>query len=30
MAPVMSMDEDVFGEIDVTKAKKLIKEYRAK
>jgi len=30
MAPVMSMDEDVFGEVDVTKAKKLIKEYRAK
>jgi NADH:ubiquinone oxidoreductase subunit E len=30
MAPVMSMDEDVFGEIDVTKAKKLIKDYRAK
>lgn len=30
MAPVMSMDEDVYGEIDVTKAKKLIKEYRNK
>lgn len=28
MAPVMSMDEDVFGEVDVTKAKKLIKDYR--
>lgn len=28
MAPVMSMDEDVFGEINVTKAKKLIKDYR--
>lgn len=28
MAPVMSMDEDVYGEIDVTKAKKLIKDYR--
>ncbi len=30
MAPVMSMDEDVFGEIDVTKAKKLIRDYRKK
>ena len=30
MAPVMSFDEDVFGEINVTKAKKLIKEYRNK
>ena len=30
MAPVMSMDEDVFGEINVTKAKKLIKDYRSK
>ena len=28
MAPVMSMDEDVYGEVDVTKAKKLIKDYR--
>jgi NADH:ubiquinone oxidoreductase subunit E len=28
MAPVMSFDEDVFGEINVTKAKKLIKDYR--
>ena len=27
MAPVMSFDEDVFGEINVTKAKKLIKDY---
>ena len=27
MAPVMSFDEEVFGEINVTKAKKLIKEY---
>jgi NADH-quinone oxidoreductase subunit E len=30
MAPVMSFDEDVFGEMNVTKAKKLIKEYRNK
>lgn len=30
MAPVMSLDDDVFGEVDVTKAKKLIKEYRSK
>lgn len=30
MAPVMSMDEDVYGEINVTKAKKLIKDYRNK
>lgn len=30
MAPVMSMDDDVYGEINVTKAKKLIKEYRNK
>ena len=30
MAPVMSMDEDLFGEINVTKAKRLIKEYRSK
>ena len=28
MAPVMSFDEEVFGEINVTKAKKLIKDYR--
>ena len=28
MAPVMSFDQDVFGEMDVTKAKRLIKEYR--
>lgn len=30
MAPVMSIDEDVFGEVNVTKAKKLIKDYRGK
>jgi NADH-quinone oxidoreductase subunit E len=30
MAPVMAMDEDVFGEMSVTKAKRLIKEYRGK
>lgn len=30
MAPVMSFDEDVYGEMNVTKAKKLIKEYRNK
>ena len=30
MAPVMSFDEVVYGEINVTKAKKLIKEYRSK
>ena len=30
MAPVMSFDETVYGEINVTKAKKLIKEYRNK
>jgi len=30
MAPVMSMDEDVYGEINVTKAKKLIAQYRNK
>ena len=30
MAPVMSMDEDVYGEIDVTKARRLIKEARNK
>ena len=30
MAPVMSFDEEVFGEINVTKAKRLIKEYRSK
>jgi NADH-quinone oxidoreductase subunit E len=28
MAPVMSIDEDVFGEMNVTKAKKLIEKYR--
>ena len=28
MAPVMSVDEDVFGEIDVTKAKKIISKAR--
>ncbi len=26
MAPVMSVDEDVFGEVDVTKAKKILKD----
>lgn len=30
MAPVMSLDEEVFGEMDVSKAKKLIKDYRKK
>jgi NADH:ubiquinone oxidoreductase subunit E len=30
MAPVMSIDEEVYGEIDVTKAKRLIKEARKK
>ncbi len=30
MAPVMSMDEDVYGEVNVTKAKKLIQDYRGK
>lgn len=30
MAPVMSIDEDVYGEIDVTKARRLIKEARKK
>lgn len=30
MAPVMSIDEEVFGEIDVTKAKRLIKKARNK
>jgi NADH:ubiquinone oxidoreductase subunit E len=30
MAPVMSFDEDVHGEMTITKAKKLIKEYRKK
>ena len=30
MAPVMSIDEDVYGEIDVTKARRLIKEARNK
>lgn len=28
MAPVMSFDEEVIGEINVTKAKRLIKEHR--
>lgn len=28
MAPVMAFDEDVFGEMNVTKAKRLIKEHR--
>lgn len=30
MAPVMSMDENVYGEVDVTKARKIIKEAREK
>lgn len=30
MAPVMSIDEDVYGEIDVTKARRLIKKARGK
>jgi NADH-quinone oxidoreductase subunit E len=30
MAPVMAFDEDVYGEMSVTKAKRLIKEYRSK
>ena len=30
MAPVMSIDENVYGEINVTKARKLIKEARNK
>lgn len=30
MAPVMSFDDEVFGEINVTKAKRLIKEHRNK
>jgi len=30
MAPVMAFDEDVIGEINVTKAKRLIKEHRRK
>ena len=30
MAPVMSIDEDVYGEVDVTKARRLIKEARKK
>jgi len=30
MAPVMSIDEEVYGEIDVTKAKRLLKEARKK
>lgn len=29
MAPVMSLDEDVFGEVNVTKAKKIIKDAKA-
>lgn len=29
MAPVMSIDENVFGEVNVTKAKKLIEKYRS-
>ncbi len=28
MAPVMSFDEEVYGEVDVTKAKKIIKDAR--
>lgn len=28
MAPVMSVNEDVYGEVDVSKAKKLIKKYK--
>lgn len=28
MAPVMSFDENVYGEVDVTKAKKIIKDAR--
>lgn len=28
MAPVMAIDDDVIGEINVTKAKKLLKDYR--
>jgi NADH:ubiquinone oxidoreductase subunit E len=30
MAPVMSFDENVYGEVDVTKAKKIIKDARKK
>lgn len=30
MAPVVAFDEDVFGEMSVTKVKRLIKEYRGK
>jgi NADH-quinone oxidoreductase subunit E len=30
MAPVMSIDDSVYGEVDVMKARKLIKEARAK
>lgn len=30
MAPVMSLDENVYGEINVTKARKLISEARSK
>lgn len=30
MAPVMSLDEDVYGEINVTKARKIIKDARNK
>lgn len=30
MAPVISIDEEVYGEVDVTKAKKLIREARKK
>ncbi len=30
MAPVMAFDDDVYGEMNVTKAKRLIKEYRSK
>lgn len=28
MAPVMAIDKDVFGEVDVSKAKRLIKKYK--
>ena len=30
MAPVMSFDENVYGEVDVTKAKKIIRDARGK
>jgi len=30
MAPVMSLDDDVYGEINVTKARKIIKDARKK